>query len=282
VTGNLRTRAAGGQVATRPQAAAPTLAGMIEQLKPEIQRALPKHLDPDRMARIALTVLRQTPALAATTPESFLGALMTCAQLGLEPGPLGEAYLVPYGKVCTFIPGYQGLVKLAYQSGAIEWIYADRVLEGDHFVEHKGSDPRVEHERPPLGTKRGATLGYYAVAKIKGAGTVHVVMDRHEIDEIRKRSRASGSGPWVTDYDEMAKKTVLRRLTKTLPKSPMLQAALANEGTVRTDTSETAIDVPAVDYITGEITDPPAADDMPVEDPPEEPDWPDVAPVGEQ
>lgn len=94
----------------------PTLANLIDQMRPEIARALPRHMNPDRMARLATTVLRQTPALARTTPESFLGALMTASQLGLEPGPLGEAYFVPYGNACTFIPGYRGLVKLARDS----------------------------------------------------------------------------------------------------------------------------------------------------------------------
>ena len=87
----------------------PPTAQLIEQMKPEIGRALPKHLSPDRMARIATTVLRQNPQLARCTPESFLGALMTASQLGLEPGPIGEAYLVPFGNAVTFIPGYRGL-----------------------------------------------------------------------------------------------------------------------------------------------------------------------------
>ncbi len=233
-------------------AGAPSLAMLIDRMRPEIQRALPKHLDADRLARIATTVLRQTPALARCTPESFLGALMTCSQLGLEPGPLGEAYLVPYGTVCTFIAGYRGLVKLAWQSGQILSLRAETVREADTFAVHYGSDPRIEHERPPLGSTRGPGIGWYALAKLKGGGEAFVVMDRAEVDAIRARSKASGSGPWVTDYDAMAKKTCVRQLAKWLPLSPELASALGQDGTVRVDVSREALDAPGP-YLEGEV-----------------------------
>jgi recombination protein RecT len=110
-----------------------TLVQFIERMKPEIARALPKHLNPDRMARIATTVLKQNPQLRRCTPESFLGALMTASQLGLEPGPLGEAYLVPYGNTATFVPGYRGLIKLAWQSDQLSDIWAEIVCANDEF-----------------------------------------------------------------------------------------------------------------------------------------------------
>jgi recombination protein RecT len=222
-------------------------------MRPEIQRALPKHMDADRLARIALTLLKQTPALGQCTPESFLGALMTASQLGLEPGPLGEAYLVPYGKVCTFIPGYRGLIKLAWQSGQIESLRAETVCEHDTFEVHYGSDPRIEHRRPKLGHPRGDAIGWYALAKFKNGGEAFVVMDREEVDAIRKRSKASGSGPWVTDFNAMAKKTCVRQLAKWLPLSPELAAALVQDGQVRTDVSREVLDVTGGEYIEGEI-----------------------------
>lgn len=259
-----RTNGANGSAVAAGQ---PSLAMLIDRMRPEIQRALPKHLDADRLARIATTVLRQTPALGRCTPESFLGALMTCSQLGLEPGPLGEAYLVPYGTTCTFIAGYRGLVKLAWQSGQILSLRAETVREADTFTVHYGSDPRIEHERPPLGTTRGPAIGWYALAKLKGGGESFVVMDRAEVDAIRARSKASASGPWVTDYDAMAKKTCVRQLSKWLPLSPELAAAIAQDGSVRVDVSREALDVPGpylegevipdgVDPTTGEITAP--------------------------
>lgn len=247
-----KTNGATGSAVARPDAGTPTLAMLIDRMRPEIQRALPKHMNADRLARIATTVLRQTPALTLCTPESFLGALMTCSQLGLEPGPLGEAYLVPYGDKVTFIAGYRGLVKLAWQSGQIASIAAETVREGDEFAVYYGSERRIVHARPPLGTKRGLALGWYALASFKDGGEAFVVLDRDEVEAIRARSRASKSGPWVTDYDAMAKKTCLRQLAKWLPLSPELASALAADGAVRTDVSAAALDAPG-DYVDGEV-----------------------------
>lgn len=233
----------------------PTLAQLIDRMRPEIERALPSHLTADRMARIATTVLRQTPALAQCTPESFLGALMTASQLGLEPGPLGEAYLVPFGRVCTFIAGYRGLIKLAYQSDRIASIYAESVHEHDYFKRVYGTARRIEHEPPPLGQARGAAIAWYAVAKLKdGSDPVFVVLDRAEVDAIRARSRASGNGPWVTDYNAMAKKSCVRQLSKWVPLSPELASALAHDGRVRIDLSKEALDAPG-EYVAGEVVD---------------------------
>lgn len=250
---NLRDRAAGvAQDVERTENRPPTLGQMIQQLRPEIARALPKHMDADRIARIALTVLRQTPALGNCTPESFLGALLTASQLGLEPGPLGEAYLVPYGKVCTFIPGYRGLIKLAWQSEQIESLRAEAVHERDHFLREYGSNPHIEHVPPGLGQDRGEAVGWYALAKLKGGGEAFIVMDKAEVDAIRARSKASGSGPWVTDYSAMAKKTCVKQLAKWIPLSSELRIAMAQDGAVRTDLSEAALqDAPT--YIEGEV-----------------------------
>src|SRR5690554_3088052 len=141
-----------------------TLTALIERQKPEIARALPKHMDPDRLARIATTVLRQTPQLGQCTPESFLGALMTCAQLGLEPGPLGHAYLVPFKNnktgmfEVTFIPGYRGLVELARRSGQVQSVQAHVVREGDRFDYEFGLNPKLEHK--PAGSDGEVTHAY--------------------------------------------------------------------------------------------------------------------------
>jgi recombination protein RecT len=282
---SLRARAEGGTEVTRTEESAPTLAQMIDRMRPEIQRALPKHMDADRVARIALTTLRQTPALARCTPESFLGALMTCSQLGLEPGPTGEAYLVPYGRVCTFIPGYQGLIKLMYQSGVVASVSAETVHERDHFVVFYGSDRRIEHQRPPLGEDRGKAIGWYALAKFKDAtDPAFIVMDRNEVEKIRARSKAGRDGPWVTDYDAMAKKTCVRQLAKWVPKSPELQAALVHDGGVRTDPSPPALEAAPESYIEGELEDdvPAGVDADGVIQAEPEPDggWPEVAQPG--
>ncbi|MEZ0366781.1 recombinase RecT [Mycobacterium sp. pUA109] len=244
----------------RPVAAQPdkkSLAALIEQMKPEIARALPKHMTSDRMARIATTVLRQTPALGRCTPESFLGALMTASQLGLEPGPLGEAYLVPYGNTCTFIPGYRGLVKLARNSGQVLDLWAEIAYENDTFTYTLGLHRDIQHEVSPC--ERGKPTHVYAAAQLRDGGTPFVVMTVAEVEAIRSRSKAGKNGPWVTDWNAMAKKTVVKQLAKWLPLSSEFSTAAALDGSVRTEVDAELIDL-APDFIEGEV-----ADEMPTE-----------------
>lgn len=218
-----------------------SLPQLIERMKPEIARALPKHLNPDRMARIATTVLKQTPALARCTPESFLGALMTASQLGLEPGPLGEAYLVPYGNTATFIPGYRGLVKLAWQSDQLADIWAEIVHENDEFSYDLGLKRDLTH-RPAKG-ERGKPTHVYAAARLKSGGTPFVVMAVDEVEAIRSRSKAKNNGPWVTDWPAMARKTAVKQLSKWLPMSTEFQLAAQYDETVRTNVDTQLMDV---------------------------------------
>lgn len=240
-------------VATRQD----TLAKLIERQKSEIARALPRHLDPDRLARIATTVMRQTPDLGRADPASFLGALMTCAQLGLEPGPLGHVYLVPFKdhtRTCkdrrncgcrvdvTFIPGYRGLVELARRSGQVQSVQARVVYAGDDFDYAYGLEPRLDHV--PCG-KIGDVTHAYAVLRYKDNGVDFDVMTRQEVDAIRARSKASDKGPWVTDYAEMAKKTVLKRLLKTAPMSVEYQQAVAQDEQTRRRIDPDALDISA-------------------------------------
>lgn len=233
----------------------PTVATFLEQMKPQIARALPKHMNADRLARIALTEVRRTPLLGRCTPESFGGALMTIAQLGLEPGAAtGEAYLIPFKntKAGTYevqlIIGYKGMAKLYWQSPLAKSLDAQSVHENDQFDYVYGLEPKLEH-RPAL-TNRGKVIAYYAVATLTSGGAAFVVMSPEDVEAIRRRSRAKDDGPWKTDYDAMAKKTCVRQLFKLLPKSPELTQAEAADGSVRTDISEDAIDA-----IPGEVVD---------------------------
>lgn len=236
----------------------PTLAQLITQMKPEIARALPNQMNPDRMARIATTVIRQTPALARCTPESFLGALLTASQLGLEPGPIGEAYLVPYGQVCTFVPGYRGLIKLARNSGQLRDIWAEVVFANDTFRYSLGLHRDLVHE--PASGDRGKPVAVYAAAQLVDGGTPFVVMTVDEVEAIRGRSRAGKNGPWVTDWAAMAKKTVVKQLMKWLPLSAEVAAATVLDGSVRTDIGALP-DVPT--FIDGEVDDTPALEAEP-------------------
>lgn len=225
---------------------------LIEEMKPEIGRALPKHMDPDRVARIAMTLARSTPALLQCTPQSFLGALMTASQLGLEPGPLGEAYLVPYGRVCTFIPGYKGLIKLAWQSNQMKNIDAHVVYENDDFDFAYGLDPFLHHK--PTRKTRGEITEVYACASFLNGGSAFVVMSIDDVEAIRKRSKASQNGPWVTDWNAMAQKTGIKQLSKFLPMSTDLRQfaqAISLDGTARSDVG--ALDDVMPDYVDGEV-----------------------------
>jgi len=250
--------AAGKQVAQRPAtAAAPTLAQFVDSMRGEIARALPDHVSPDRIARIALTELRRVRHLPECTQASFGGALMTCAQLGLEPGgAIGEAYLVPFfnkklrAYEVQLIIGYQGMIKLFWQHPLAAGLDAQTVYEADEFEYAYGLDPMLRHV-PSLATDRGRPVAYYAVARLKNGGSAFVVLSPGDVERVRRRSKAADDGPWCTDYDAMAKKTGVRQLFKLLPKSTELAHAVAHDGTVRRDVSADGIDA-APDYIEGE------------------------------
>jgi len=188
-----------------------TVTQFIEQMKGEIARALPRHLNADRLARIMLTEVRRTPLLAQCTPQSFGGAIMTCAQLGLEPGVTGEAYLLPFRnsrKNCyevQLIIGYQGMVKLFWQSPLARSLDAQTVYAEDDFDYAYGLEPKLVH-KPSLKSDRGAVIAWYAVATMTNGGAAFIVMSRSDVEKIRTRSRAKDDGPWKTDYDAMARK----------------------------------------------------------------------------
>lgn len=224
-----------------------TVRDLLNKAKSQIALALPKHLDADRLLRITMTSVQKTPKLLDCDRASLLGAVIQSAQLGLEPdGVTGEAYLVPYKDKAQLIPGYKGLMKLARQSGEVSTISARVVREGDFFKYHFGMNEVLEHE-PNMNDDTGDLTFVYAVAKLKDGGEQFEVMSRRQVEAIRNRSRAAESGPWVTDYEEMAKKTVLRRLCKMLPQSTALARAIALDERVDAGLDqefETVIDVP--------------------------------------
>jgi recombination protein RecT len=211
-----------------------TIGQFFASKKSQIQLALPKHLDADRMLRIVMTELRKTPKLRDCTSESLFGAVIQASQLGLEPGgALGHAFLIPYGKECQFMVGYRGLLDLARRSGEIKSIYAQYVGKNDKFKVTLGLHPNIEHEMAE--GERGELIAVYAVAHFKDGGYQFEVMLKSEIEKVRSRSKAAKNGPWITDYEEMSKKTVLKRLSKYLPVSIEAQRAanmddLADEG----------------------------------------------------
>jgi recombination protein RecT len=218
------------RAAERAEAASQSIGAMVQAMRPELARALPRGMDADRMARLALTVLRTTPTLADSTPQSFLGALMTAASLGLEPGVNGEAYLVPYkdrrnGTVeCQLIVGYQGYAKLFWQNPLARHIDAQAVYEADEFDYGYGTEPFLRH-KPARSSERGAVIYYYAVATLSTGGSAFVVLTPDEVKKLR-RGKVGTSGDIADPQRWMERKTVLRQLVKTLPRSTQLNAAM--------------------------------------------------------
>jgi len=199
----------------------------------ELQAVVPVHMKPEKLVKIALVAASRNPLLLQCSQASILKSLMIAGQLGLEPdGTLGSAYLVPYRNRKTgqyeaqLIPGYRGLIDLARRSGQIRNISARVVYERDKFEVHFGTEDRIIHE-PSWEEDPGKLKAVYAVAWFKDGSFQAEFMTRAQVDAIRARSMASGSGPWASDYDEMARKTVVRRLCKYLPLSPELAAAVA-------------------------------------------------------
>lgn len=197
---------------------------LLKMMGPQIAMCLPKHLTAERLTRIALTEFRKNTKLQECDPYSFIAAIMQAAQLGLEPGVLGQCYLIPYGKECQFMPGYRGLIDLARRSGNIVSIVSRTVYQNDVFNIEYGLKESLVH-KPPI-ENRGDIIAFYAVAILKDGGHQFEVMSKKEVDQIRdKYSKQKNKGPWVDNYEEMAKKTVLRRLFKWLPASPEMQKA---------------------------------------------------------
>jgi len=210
----------------------PTIQQFLESRKDLIAQVAPKHLTPDRLIKVALMARARNKALLLCSPESLLQAVINAAELGLEPsGLLGQAYLVPYGKDVQLIPGYRGLIDLARRSGQISRIEAHVVHENDTFDISYGIEPKLEH-KPTLSANPGKPVAVYAIAKLKDGTTQVEVMTISQVEAIRSRSKAAKSGPWVTDFEEMARKTVVRRLCKYLPLSPELQKALEFEESI--------------------------------------------------
>ena len=216
---------------------------LIRAMEPQIKKALPSVITPERFTRMVLTALSSTPKLQTCTAESFLGAMMQAAQLGVEPNtPLGQAYLIPYGNACQFQLGYKGLIDLAYRSGEVSSIQAHEVHEGDTFEYEYGLDPKLKHI--PAMKDRGPVVMYYAVLKLKNGGVGFEVMSREDVEKFaRKKSKTFTKGPWQTDFDEMAKKTVLKKVLKYAPLKTEFVKAVATDETVKSHIDANMLDV---------------------------------------
>lgn len=228
-----------------------TLRDYMKVMEKQIKDALPSVITSERFTRMVLTALSSTPKLQQCTPQSFLGAMMTAAQLGVEPNTaLGQAYLLPYDNrkkgvtECQFQLGYKGLIDLAYRSGEVSIIQAHEVYENDEFDYELGMEPRLRHI--PARANRGKVICYYAMFKTKDGGYGFDVMSIEDVQaHAKKYSKAYGSGPWQTNFDEMAKKTVLKKVLKYAPlKSDFVRAAAQDES-IKTEIDADMYSVPA-------------------------------------
>lgn len=245
-----------------------SLKDWVQAMMPQIAKALPSVITPERFTRIVTTALSTNPKLAECTRDSFLGSMMTAAQLGLEPNtPLGQAYLIPRwnGKKqcneCTFQPGYKGLIDLAYRSGEVSTVGAHVVYANDEFSFRLGLDPDLQHT-PTMG-ERGEPIAFYGFYKLKDGGFGFEVMTVAEVrthaNRFSEAVKKGFSSPWTTNFEEMAKKTVLKKALKYAPmKTDFVRAFTADEAVVSyTDEDSEPIIIPVdgdvIDPDTGEV-----------------------------
>ena len=200
-------------------------------LRERVFETLPKHLSPERFLRIATGTFAKDDKFKNVTKESLVNCLLDLSALGLEADGR-VAHLIPYNNTelnqheCQLIIDYKGLVELAMRSGKVSKIHADKVCENDQFAVNKGV---LERHEINYFANRGKVIGYYALIQFKDGAEKLEVMSYEEVMKIKKRSKAAHSGPWITDEDEMGKKTVFRRACKWLPLSPHIQEALEKD-----------------------------------------------------
>lgn len=231
---------------SQPQPSSPRkeLENLMHKMEPGIKAALPANtIDSARFTRICFTIISQnSKILESCDPLSFIEAVMQAAQLGLEPNTsLGHCYLIPYGGKVSFQMGYQGYLELVQRSGRVTKISAHTVHENDVFDFAYGMDDYLVHK--PVLKDRGEPIAYYATYKLINGGTGFEIMSVEDInahrDQFSKASR-NGKSPWQTSYDSMAKKTVLLKLMKYLPKQAIgldLATAIATDGRTMAATS---------------------------------------------
>lgn len=282
------TNARGGEVAQVDPAV--MLRQKIRAMEGEFKLAMPRGVEAAQLVRDAITALSTNPKLAEVNAQSVLGALMTCAQLGLRPGVLGQAYVIPFKGRATVVIGYKGWLTLAHRSGHIEAIKARIVYERDEFDYEYGLNERLVH-RPHRGPDRGQAVAYYCIVRVRGAtDPMFEVLERAAAEEHRdkfamQRDRDGRiKGPWVDHFDAMALKTAILKTLKLAPQDTELRTAIAADESFRVnldphadlvevahrDDDADTVDAELVDTDTGVIA----------EDPPAAEGWPEVAQPG--
>lgn len=245
-----------------------TVTEYVRAYENQIAKALPKVMTPERFTRMVLSALNTNEKLKECDVRSFLGAMMCCAQLGLEPNtPLGQAYLIPFRNnkkgitECQFQIGYKGLLDLAYRSGEIKTISAHVVYANDEFEYEYGLNETLRHK--PAMKDRGEAVYVYALFKLKNGGEAFEVMSVADaMAHGRKYSKSFNNSPWQTDPEAMMLKTVIKRVLKYAPlKSDFVQGASADEKTMAFDAADEQPEVIVINAETGEVIDEGKADE---------------------
>ena len=221
-----------------------TIGSELQKYKTQMEAALPKHMTADRMARIALTSLRVNPKLMNCTRESFFGSMMAASQLGFEPGINGQCYLIPYGNVCTLVPGWRGYLDLVSRTErASAWTEA--VYDGDEFEYTLGTNPQIHHKRGKWAGKEAALQYVYAVGRIKNND--FPIIDVWDIDKVwahRSKQNKVGDRHYSFAHPEMyARKIPLLQVIKYLPSSIEIASASALDITASEGRQNLTIDM---------------------------------------
>lgn len=273
--------------------------GVVGQMESAFQLAMPTGLEAKQLIRDATTALRNVPELADCTQDSFLGALMTAAQLGLRPNvpALGHGWILPFRESSSgttkaqWILGYQGMIELAQRTGEISSIVAHTIYANEEHEIELGLNEVLRHKPIYVEEERGDPILHYAIARFRHGGVVWHVIGEDEVERIKRRSKSSRSAysPWNTDRDSMARKSAIIRLFKFLPKTTLLAQAIAADEEIRTDldveamgknsettTVERIVEAPSASLAAPPTENPPApaeaasVDDSPAPAPPEE------------
>jgi recombination protein RecT len=230
-------------------------AGVIKQINDSeraVERALPSHLKGNAAAytRALVTIVKQTPDLLKCDPMTILGGLMTASQLGLEFGPLGHCYLIPFKGQAQFILGYKGKIDLAWRSGKLTSIAAREVRENDRFDFDYGVADSLEH-KPELRGDRGVPYAWYCMAKFVGGGHYFVVLDRQSVDRHRAESRSQSSeySPWNKHFSQMAMKSAIHEATPFLPLTTEVLREMAMDGLIARGVNAEELEVERTDFI---------------------------------
>lgn len=206
------------QLATRDNSPVAVIRQNLTQMAPQFEAALPKHITVEKFTRVAMTAIQNNPDLANADRNSLFGSIVRLAQDGLLPDGR-EAAIVMFGNKAQAMPMIGGILKKIRQSGDVSYVSAQIVYANDHFKWTLGFDETIDHQPAPLDQEPGEAMAAYAVAVLKDGSRLLEVMRKSEIEKVRNVSRAKGNGPWVQWWGEMARKTVMRRLSKRLPMS---------------------------------------------------------------